>query len=145
MSKDDAQTPLDILADDEERPEAVVIDDVEIDAQQFVDALDALSGAAEDLSTLADDVAALQRTGLREQDVVDLLYGRNASLRKGTIQTVVETIAEVRSVASSPNKREELLLRLVSDLSGETLSDSREVIDELATLQRRYGDDGGEA
>lgn len=137
-------SPLDRIFHEEEPPETVVIEDAEMDAEAFIDTLEELADAASDLSRLADDLQALRQTGLREEDVVDLLYGRNSGLTKTTIETVIETIDDVRDDTEKSTGREQLLRRLVADLSNETQADTQEVFDELSRLHERYGRNSGE-
>jgi hypothetical protein len=72
--------------------------------------------------------------------VRDLLYGRNSSLNKRTIEAVQATLGEVESDSGHDGGRRRLLIRLVADISGEGLNDTEQVFDELDRLNDKYGD-----
>lgn len=124
----------DATNDDEEAPpETVVIDDIELDGSEFAERLEAISKAADQLSVLADDARALRESRLDEGDVRDLIYGRNSGLNKSTIEAVFDGLDDVG------RGDDQLLVRLVADVSGLSISDTDEVLGEMSRLQRRYG------
>lgn len=127
--------------DADERPDTVHIGEVEMDTSEFVNKLNAVADAAESLTRLESELDALRATGLTEQDIRDLLYGRNSSLNKTTIEAVQSTLGEVESDMGHGSGRRELLIRLVADVSGEGIKDTQEVFDELDRLNDKYGDD----
>lgn len=124
---------------DDERPDEVDVGDVTLDTAEFHERLDAIANAADAVATLSDDVRALRETGLRDDDVVDLLYGRNAGLNKSTIETVIETLDDIER--RSRDKPITLLHRLVADLGDLTLDETGTVFRELGDLRERYGGD----
>jgi len=124
-------TPRD--GDEKETPETVDIDGLELDGSVFVDRLEAISKAVDQLSALADDARTLRESRLDEGDVRDLIYGRNSSLNKSTIEAVFDGLDDVA------RGDEQLLVRLVADVSGLSMSDTDEVLAEMSRLQRRYG------
>lgn len=142
---EDAQPPktdidtLRELADDDQLPATVTVDDVEIDAAEFISRLDAVAEAMDSLDTLASNVAALRRTGLQDDDVVALLYGRNHGLNKTTVTSVIDGLDEIER--DLERDREELLVTLVADTSDVGKRDVRETFEELASLRAQYGDD----
>lgn len=142
---EDAQPPetdietLRELADDNQLPATVTVGDIEIDAAEFVDRFNAVAEAMDSLDALASNVAALRRTGLRDNDVVDLLYGRNHGLTKTTIAAVLDGLDEIER--DLERDREELLVTLVADTSDVGKRDVRETFEELASLRAQYGDD----
>ena len=80
----------------------------------------------------------MRRTGLTDEDVVALLYGRNASLTKTAIQTTLETIdGTIDDIerGNHPTKRD-LLVRLVADASNLGIRDTDAVLDELERFDR---------
>ena len=90
-----------LLVDEDERPDEIETDGVTIDTNEFHDRLATIATAADAIETLATDLRALRRSGLDDEDVVALLYGRNASLNKSTIESVLETVDEISSRAES--------------------------------------------
>jgi hypothetical protein len=139
------ERPLEALltAEEDERPDAIAFGDTEIDTDEFVSRLSVIRDVGIKLEVLQEDLEALRRTGLRDGDVVDLLYGRNAGLNKSTIESVMETVDDLDRRLDSSSAREDLLVRLVADLSDETLTETEEVFDELARLNTRYRGDAG--
>ncbi|USZ73744.1 hypothetical protein [Natronosalvus halobius] len=123
--------------------EELELEDVTIDTEQFHADLVKVAQAAESIETLATDLRALRRSGLTDEDVVALLYGRNASLNKSTIETALETIDETIADFESGKRKpkRDLLVRLVYDLSGLGKQETETVVDELEALVERYGYD----
>lgn len=127
-----------VQMDEEDLPESVAIGETEMDAQEFVDRLETLATAAASISRLADDLGALRKTGLADEDVVALLYGRNANLTKGTIRSVLSAIDDVESATDTASGRERLFTRLIGDISGAGIRESGEVLGELNKLADQY-------
>lgn len=119
--------------DEQETPETVEIDGVELDGSEFVERLNTISTAADQLSELAKDAAALRQSRLDESDVRDLIYGRNSGLNKSTIEAVFDGLDEVGA------GDDHLLVRLVADVSGLSMTETDDVLAEMSQLQRRYG------
>ena len=116
--------------------------EVDLDADEFLDRLASINEASESLSALAEDLDSLRRTGLDDEDVVSLLFGRNHGLNKGTVRKVLLSIDEVRTDASgSTSDRRDLLVRLVADASDSTLSETEAVFQELDRLAEKYSDE----
>jgi len=136
---------------DDEPPETVELEDVTIDTADFHEQLAQLATAAESLETLATDLRSLRRSGLTDEDVVALLYGRNASLTKGAIETILETTDDVIDALEGGKRvrKRELLIRLLADESGLGKRETEAVVDELEAVVERYGYDdlrgGGES
>ncbi|RLM32646.1 hypothetical protein [Haloarcula sp. Atlit-120R] len=140
----DQQTPFDRLfvQDADDRPDEIVVDELTtMDAEAFVAQLDALAEAAEAITTMAEDLERLRKTGLSDEDARDLIYGRNSDLTKTEIEALVGAIDDVRAGTTGSYDPIERLLADVSDLS---LSETRELMGELDRLQRRYGGVDGE-
>lgn len=140
MAADDEETiPLEriatVLDDDSIHVEAGAFD-----TGAFRENLEAIADAAEALDTLASDAATLRESGLHEQDVVDLLYGRNASLTKTEIESVLGALSQIESGTN----RSSLLRRLVADLSGLSQSTTGDVLQDLRRLHNMYSVDRGE-
>lgn len=138
MSENDGTTdaPLEeLFVDEDGRPDEIEVrEDLTIDTAEFHDRLGAVADAADALDTLASDAAAIRRSGLYDDDVEALLYGRNSSLTKSTISAVMDALDGVSGSAD----REELLVTLIADVSGEGKVDTREVFEELSRLRSRY-------
>lgn len=114
----------------------------DLDAEALQDRLTAIEEAMGALATISEDVTRLRQTGLDDEDVVALLFGRNRELTKGSIRAVLDGVDDVGDRAGAgPADREELLVRLVSDLTDATMSETRTVLDELDRLGRKYNDD----
>lgn len=129
---------LDLLfAEDEDVPDEVELSEAfSIETEAFHRALQELADAAKKLSTLAEDLEALRRTGLGRSDVVDLLYGRNNSLGKRDIQAVMGGMKNVqRDLEKGGRTREDLLARLVAAVSGANLTAVRSVFSELKSIE----------
>lgn len=144
MSEAEHETsPLeDLYVDEDEQPDDVELGSVTIDTEQFHDQMAAIATAAASIETLATDLRELRRSGLTDEDVVALLYGRNAGLNKSTIETVLETIdATVDDIESGQRKRRELFVRLLADVSNHSIGDTEHVVDELEDVVERYGYD----
>jgi len=134
---------------DDESPETVELEDVTIDTADFHEQLAQLATAAESLETLATDLRALRRSGLTDDDVVALLYGRNASLTKGSIETILETTDDVIDALEGDKRvrKRELLICLLYDQTDLGKRKTEAVVDELEAVVERYGYDdlrGGE-
>jgi len=135
-SDEQPENPLVRLFDeDAEQPETVAVETSErISAQDFASRLESLANAADAINRIQQDVGMLRQTGLREEDVRDLVYGRNSGIRKGDIEAVFDGIDDVR------RGRDDLLVKLLADVSGLSQTDTREVLDELRDLRSRYGE-----
>lgn len=135
--------PLEELyVDEENRPDEIELENVTIDTEQFHEQMRALATAAASIETLAADLRELRRSGLTDDDVVALLYGRNASLNKSTIETVLETIDRTADdLEAGRSERRELFIRLLADVSNLTISDTEAVVGELEDVAERYGYD----
>ena len=151
MSSHADSDPLEsLLADEADRPDEIELEDATVDTKLFHERLTQLAQAVESLETLATDLRALQRSGLTDEDVVDLLYGRNASLTKGSIRTTLETTDEIIQALEGDKRvrRRELLIRLLYDQTDLGKRETESVVDELEALVERYGYDdlrnGGE-
>jgi aspartate/tyrosine/aromatic aminotransferase len=134
-----------LFGDEDDRPDEIEVrEGVTIDTAEFHDRLEAVADAADALDTLADDAAALRRSGLYDDDVESLLYGRNSGLTKSTISAVMDALDGLTGTAD----REDLLVTLIADVSGESKADTRVVFEELRRLRSRYatgmGEDNGE-
>ena len=138
------ESPLEALVvDEDDRPDEIELEHVTIDTEQFHDQMTEIAQAAEAIETLATDLRALRRSGLTDEDVVALLYGRNANLNKTTIETVLETMDETIDDLESGKrtKKQDLLVRLLADVSNLGKRDTEHVVDELEALVERYGYD----
>jgi len=133
----DDETPLDrLFADEDEHPDRVDVGEITaMNADEFVARLEVVAEASEKVADLANDLERLRKTGLREEDAKDLLYGRNAGMAKRDIEAVFTAVDDVR------RGNGDLLVRLLSDVSGLNLSDTREVLDELERLRNYYADE----
>jgi len=131
-------------ADEDERPDTLQLGETEIETDRFLSRLSVIQGVALKLQKLRADLDSLRRTGLRDEDVVDLLYGRNSGLTKTQIRTVMETLDDLDRRLDSASAREDLLVRLVADLGDETMSETEEIFEDLDRLNRRYGGDDAE-
>lgn len=133
----DNENPLDrlFIEDRNDRPDDVVLDELTtMPTREFVDCLEAIADASEAVNTLAADVETLRQTGLTDADAKALLYGRNHDLGKRDIETLFDATDRIAG-----GKADRPLVRLLSDLSGETLSDTETFIEELDRLRRKYG------
>jgi hypothetical protein len=130
-----ADNPLLRLFDEDERPDEVAVETTEpVDASEFVAKLDALADAAEAIERIQSDLEAVRSVGLRDNDVRDLIYGRNSGLAKRDIDAVFGGIDDIE------RGRGDLLVKLLADVSGLSQTDTREVLDELRELRDHYGD-----
>lgn len=138
MTDNEPENPLKrpYVEDDSEFPETVAIDDVTIDAQEFLDRLESLDDAAKAVTTLAHDLEQLRETRLSDDDARDLIYGRNSSLTKRDIEAMFDAVDDLSS-----GRADRPLVRLLADVSGLNLAEVEEMIDELDRLHERYGDD----
>lgn len=143
MESSDTEHPLEALltAEEDDRPETLDLGDTEIDTEQFLSRLSVIQGVAFKLQKLQKDLEMVRRTGLRDEDVVDLLYGRNSQLTKGQIKAVMNALNDIDRRLDSASAREDLLVRVVADVSDETMSDTRDVFEDLGRLNSRYGGD----
>lgn len=136
---DGDETALDKLfaGDSDEVPDEIVVDALTtIEADEFVDRLESLGAAADAVDTIASDLAALRETGLTDDDARDLIYGRNASVTKSEVEALFDAVDALdEGRASRPE------VRLLSDLSGLTLAETEELLEELERLHGRYGGD----
>jgi len=134
----DTETTLDRLfvENAEDRPDEIVVDELTtMDADEFISRLESLAQAAEAVATMAEDLERLRRTGLSDEDARDLIYGRNGGLAKRDIEAMFEAVDEVVSGrADKPTDR------LLAEVSGLTLSETGEIMEELDRLNRQYGD-----
>lgn len=132
--------PLRVLFDDDlDDPERVVLEGGErIDTDEFRAALLDLAEASRLVAKLADDIAALRETGLREDDIVALLWGRT-TLNKSEVRAVLDALKDVGGNLDSTSGRRRLLKRLVADMSGEGIQTTKAVFAELDDLRDRYG------
>jgi hypothetical protein len=122
------------------RPDEIVGERVTtMDAYEFVERLGSLAAAAEAVETMARDLEQLRQTGLRDEDARDLIYGRNSRLAKRDITAMFDAIDEI-----SAGRADRPTERLLSEVSGLNLSETSELMDELDTLRRRYGDLDGD-
>ena len=131
------ESPLDRLfvEDRDERPDEVVVDGLTtMDAGEFVDCLEAIADASAAVNRLAADIESLRETGLDDADAKALLYGRNHDLGKRDIETLFDAADRL-----ADGKADRPLVRLLSDLSGENLSDTEAFLDELERLHEKYG------
>lgn len=132
---DAEDSPLVRLFDEEERPEEGGVETSErVDASEFVAWLEALADAAESVDRIQSDLEAIRSVGLRDDDVRDLIYGRNSGLAKRDIEAVFGGISDVQ------HGRGDLLVKLLADVSGLSQSDTREVLNELRDLRDHYGE-----
>lgn len=143
MTEDNTDPLEALIVNDEDSPDEIELEQVTIDTDQFHEQLTEVAVAAQSIDTLATDLRALRRSGLTDDDVVALLYGRNAGLNKSTIETVLETMDETIDNLESGKrtKKHDLLVRLVSDVSNLGKRDTENVVDELEALVERYGYD----
>lgn len=132
----DEPNPLDTLFADDERPDAVNLEHVSaMPTDEFVGRLEDLAAASKRVESLAEDAEALRQTGLQEQDAKALIYGRNNDVRKSDIETVFDALDDVR------DGRGELFDRLVADVAGIGIRDTRDILNELELLRDRYAAD----
>ena len=135
---DGEPNPLDTLFADDERPEAVNLEHVTaMPTDEFVGQLEAIAEAADRINTLAEDAAALRKSGLRDDDAKALIYGRNSSIRKSDINTVFDALD---AVADGGTRGDDLLVTLVADVAGMGKRDTRDIMDELELLRERYAE-----
>jgi alkylhydroperoxidase family enzyme len=139
---DTTDDPLEeLFVDEDDRPDEITVsEDLTIDTAEFHERLEAVADAADALDMLADDAAALRRSGLYDDDVEALLYGRNSALTKSTISAVMDALDGVTGTAD----REDLLLTLIADVADENKADTRAVFEELRRLRSRYATGMGE-
>jgi uncharacterized membrane protein YdfJ with MMPL/SSD domain len=139
-SGEQPDNPLVRLFDEDERPAEVIVETSErVDASEFVAGLDALADAAHSIDRIQRDLEAIRSVGLRDNDVRDLIYGRNSGLAKRDIEAVLGGISDVQ------HGRGDLLVKLLADVSALSQTDTREVLDELRDLRDHYGDTEGSA
>ena len=111
--------------------------------KEFHRHLSKVAEAAHRLSTLSSDLRVLRATGLRDSDVVDLLYARNTAIRKGDAKAVMDAVDDLseRLERANPAALRMLLVRIISDMTKLNLKDVREVLGELDRLHKQYGSD----
>jgi hypothetical protein len=139
---DTTDAPLDRLfvENAEDHPDEVVVDNLTtLDSREFIDRLESLAAAADAVETIAHDVERIRKTGLSDADARDLIYGRNAGVAKRDIEALFDGVDALTS-----GRADRPLVRLLAEVSGLTLSDTEDLIDELDRLNREYGDLGDE-
>jgi hypothetical protein len=115
------------LVDDADR-------DASIPAEEFVEALHAVREADHRLAEIQSDLASI-RTGLREEDAIRLIYGRNSDCSLEEIRALFDTLD---AIAGSDTRK--LTIRLLADLGGCRIDDAEDFIEEVERLRERYGD-----
>jgi hypothetical protein len=134
----DTTQPDSDQTDDDAQPETVELSDdvtaTEMDAERFAHALKALERAEGRLLALQQEVEALN-TGLREEDAVRLLYGRNSDFSLSDIRQLFDTLDTIEGADSR-----KLTVRLLADLGNTRLDDAEEFFEEVTRLRERYGD-----
>jgi len=132
------QTPLDRLfvEDVDDRPDEIVVENLTtLDADEFVARLESLAEAAETVSKLTADLERLRQTGLSDDDARDLIYGRNSGVAKRDIEALFDAVDQLKDGRTKRDPAE----RLLAEVSGLSLSETAELMDELGRLRRRYG------
>jgi len=111
-----------------------------LQAGELAEQIEQVAEAAQRITRLQKDLQALQKTGLTDEDVVALLYGRNASLNKGEIESVLGALSDLESqLDQSPEDRRHLLVRLVSALNRDlTLDAVEQAIGGIEELREKY-------
>lgn len=100
----------------------------------FLERLKALDRAATALDRLTAEVSNLD-TGLDEDDLVRLLYGRRNGLNLSSIRDAFDALDSVESASS-----DELLVSLVAGFSGVGKRDAERFVRQVNGLRVRYGD-----
>lgn len=127
--------PLLRLFDEADHTSEVAVETSErVNAVEFVAQLEALADAAKAIERIQSDLEAVRAVGLRDDDVRDLIYGRNSGLAKRDIEAVFDGISDIEQ------GRGDLLVKLLADVSGLSQTDTREVLDELRDLRDRYSE-----
>jgi hypothetical protein len=122
--------------DARDRPDEIVVDELTLmDAGEFVDRLEAIAAASEAIDELTAELAELRQTGLADEDLQDLIYGRNRACTKSEIEAVFEAIDELES-----GRADRPMERLLSGLTGYSLTECEEILAELELLHAKYGD-----
>ncbi|RLM34086.1 MULTISPECIES: hypothetical protein [unclassified Haloarcula] len=132
------QTPLDrlFIEDAADRPDEIVVENLTtLDADEFVARLESLAEAAETVSELTADLERLRQTGLSDDDARDLIYGRNAGVAKRDIEALFDAVDQLKDGRTKRDPSQ----RLLAEVSGLSLSDTSELMDELDRLRHRYG------
>jgi len=129
--------PVDVLA------EAEMGHSIELELDFYDGSYEYISGTVqavntEAVTTMAEDLERLRKTGLSDEDARDLIYGRNSGLTKTEIEALFGAIDDVRAGTTGSYDPIE---RLLADLSDLSLSETTDLMDELDRLQRRYGGD----
>ena len=140
---DDANALDRLFVDDvTERPDRVVVDEVTtMHTEEFRARLRSLADAAEVVTALANDLERLRKTGLTDDDARDLIYGRNNGIPKRDIEAVFDAVDELAAGRTKRDPTE----RLLSDVSGLSLAETSDLMDELDALHRKYGREEGDA
>ncbi|GCF13219.1 hypothetical protein Harman_11540 [Haloarcula mannanilytica] len=134
------QTPLDRLfvEDADDRPDEIVVEDLTtMDADEFIARLESLAEAAETVTDMTADLERLRETGLSDDDARDLIYGRNSGVAKRDIESLFDAVDQLKDGRTKRDPAE----RLLAEVSGLSLSETSELMDELDRLRRRYGGD----
>jgi len=129
-------TPLDriFIEDEEDRPEQINVDEITtMETTEFVDRLESIADVADTVTEITEDITALRESGLSEEDARDLIYGRNADVRKRDIEALFAAVDELTTGRADRPTR-----RLLSALSGLTLAETGELIEELDRLRSKY-------
>lgn len=125
------------MADDEQDPG----DPVEVVVnERFVERLETLERVEYRLKNLQDEIHGLD-TGLDDEDVVRLLYGRPNDLTLNQIREAFDGLAEVERADT-----DEVLKYLVAGFGDSTLADAETFVEQVQGLREQYGDladDGG--
>lgn len=111
-----------------------------IGVEEFQKILGSLERALDQIGVLVDTLDDLRSTGLREEDLVALLYGRNRHLNKGTIRSVIGAISEMEVDLKNPSRHDRLLRILLADISGEGKKKTGAVLAGLRKIADRYGE-----
>lgn len=101
---------------------------------EFVHKLQSIERAANSLEALRGDVASIN-TGLREEDAIRLIYGRNGNWSLSDIRSMFDTLDTISGASDR-----KLIVRLLADLGNVKLDDSEEFYEEVERLRERYGD-----
>lgn len=106
----------------------------QVDMGEFLGAVKSVSEAAETVESLGETAAALTDSPLREEDVRDLMYGRNNELTKTDIEYGFNVLQDIAS-----GRCDRPLVRLVSAYTDLNLNEAALVIEEMERLNDEYG------